>query len=550
MVRTALLIGIVAIVPLSAAAGEIRPESKIGSVTVFSLGASVARRVPIALPPGDSTIILSDLPAEIETESLTVDGSADQTIAIGSVETRLVPAGDESDPRRQALLDRIEGLEDRIAAIGDRIDAFEGRRRFIERLAETLPEGFAKALAEGGAGIDGWAAASQVIGDDLAKVAEAIRALHVEERSLNVALDKERQALDLLPPPRAHVEARIALAAPAAATGALTVGYRVPSARWEPAYDVQLATAEAGGKPVISLIRRAEVTQVSGEDWTDVALTLSTARPAEGTAVPEPEPLLVSLAPIYDSVSRADRSAAAPAPMAESAADGIEAGGADTEAAMVEAAADFGDFRAAYRVPGSVSVASGTGTRALRIASEQGDATLEVRATPAAVASAFLHARFTSPSGAPLLAGRIALFRDGAFVGNGAIGFTNAGREIVLGFGVDDRVRVTRTALDRLTGSTGILSTRTTETRSFRITVENLHEQPMTVTVYDRMPYAEDERIVVERLPEATDPTAEDVDDRRGVLAWSYLYQPGESRDIRNAYQVSWPSNESVFLID
>jgi uncharacterized protein (TIGR02231 family) len=551
MLRAALLIGIAAMVPLPAEAGDITAESTIESVTVFPQGAGITRRVPVSLPAGDSTVILPDLPAETEVDSLTVSGTADQAIAIRSVETRVVPAGEESDPRRQELLDRIERIEDRITAIGDRVAALEGRRDFIGRLAEALPEGFSRALVARGAGVESWTAASAAIGDDLAKVAEAIQALKIEERQLDADLDKARTALDELPPPRDHVAARIALAADAPAAAVLTVSYRVPSARWVPAYDAELATGDNGGAPRLVLVRRAEVTQATGEDWTGVALTLSTARPAGGTAAPEPEPFLVAFAPDYDSFSASDRAAgavAAPAaPVPESAA---EAGEADKPVTMVEAAVDFGDFQASYRVPGAVSVESGVGARALRIASETVEAALEVRASPALVPSAFLHARFAAPAEAPLLAGRVALFRDGAFVGSGAIGFTNPGRDIVLGFGLDDRVRVTRTPLDRETGSTGLLSARTTDTRRFRIAVENLHKQAMTVTVYDRVPYAEDERITVERLPEATAPTAADVDDRRGVLAWSYLYQPGESRDIENAYRISWPADESVVLAD
>ena len=549
MLRVALFIGIAAMVPLPAEAGDVTAESTIESVTVFPQGAGITRRVPVSLTAGDSTVILADLPAETEIDSLTVSGTADQAIAIGSVVTRPVPAGEESDPRRKELVDQIERIEDRITAIGDRVAALEGRRDFIGRLAETLPEGFSRALVARGAGIESWTAASAAIGDDLAKVAEAIQALKIEERQLNTDLDKARTALDELPPPRDHVEARIALAADGAAEAVLTVSYRVPSARWVPAYDAELATGDAGGASRLVLVRRAEVTQATGEDWAGVALTLSTARPAGGAAAPEPEPFLVSFAPDYDTFSRDGRPAgvAAPAPMAESAA---EAGEADKPVTMLEAAVDFGDFQASYRVPGAVSVESGVGARALRVASETVEAALEVRASPALVPSAFLHARFAAPAEAPLLAGRVALFRDGAFVGSGAIAFTNPGRDIVLGFGLDDRVRVTRTSLDRETGSTGLLSARTTDTRRFRITVENLHKQAMTVIVYDRVPYAEDERITVERLPEATPPTAADVDDRRGVLAWSYLYQPGESRDIENAYQVSWPADESVVLAD
>ena len=60
--------------------------------------------------------------------------------------------------------------QDRVAAIGDAVAALESRRDFIGRLAASLPEGFSKALAVRGAGVESWAAASQAIGDDLAPV--------------------------------------------------------------------------------------------------------------------------------------------------------------------------------------------------------------------------------------------------------------------------------------------------------------------------------------------------------------------------------------------
>ena len=106
-------------------------------------------------------------------------------------------------------------------------------------------------------------------------------------------------------------------------------------------------------------------------------------------------------------------------------------------------------------MPGLVSVASGVGARGLRIASEAAEAALEVRAVPALSVSSSLHARLIAPAGAPLLGGRVSLFRDGTYVGGGKIGFTNAGAKLDLGFGADDRVKVTRTALVRETGETG-----------------------------------------------------------------------------------------------
>ena len=57
--------------------------------------------------------------------------------------------------------------------------------------------------------------------------------------------------------------------------------------------------------------------------------------------------------------------------------------------------------------------------------------------------------------------------------------FTNPGAEIDLGFGVDDNVKVVRTELERATGEHGILSSRKTDLRRFKITVENLHGRPI-----------------------------------------------------------------------
>ena len=59
--------------------------------------------------------------------------------------------------------------------------------------------------------------------------------------------------------------------------------YFVPGARWAPSYTVRLDRAMRAG----SLELRAMVGQATGEDWRDVALTLSTAVPQQWTELPE-----------------------------------------------------------------------------------------------------------------------------------------------------------------------------------------------------------------------------------------------------------------------
>lgn len=551
MFRASLCLGALVAAAAPAFAGDLAATSTIASVTVYPAGATVTRQVPVTLPAGATTILIADLPAGIDTQSLTVDGSGDHALAIASVEARDAPADPEADPRRVALEADLQAIEDRIDAIDDRIDALDGRRRFLEQLIKATPDGFAKALAEGKGSLADWAGAATTIGDNLAAVADATREARIAERALEKEREARQKALADLGAPAPHTALAIAVSTDAPTTATLAVRYQVTQARWAPAYDAQLATGDTGGAPMLTLVRRAEVAQATGEDWDDVALTLSTTRTTAGTSVPTLSPTLVSFRRLMPATAARDMDMIAPAPMAKMGTAAEEAGA--VVAQSVEAVADFGAFRAEYHIPGAVSVESGKGARSVQIATEALAPTLEVRAAPALSEAGYLQARATLPTGgAPLLAGPVALFRDGVFVGNGAIAATSAGDALDLGFGVDDRVKVTRVALDRQVGEHGLilLGSRKTDARHYKITVANLHDRPMEIVVSDRVPYSEDDRIVVERLKEATPPTAVDVDDQRGVLAWRATYQAGETRDIVNAYAVTWPSGEEVTLLD
>jgi uncharacterized protein (TIGR02231 family) len=499
-------------------------------------------------------IVIDDLPTGIETDSITVEGTGANPFAIASVETRYVPADEANDPARERILAAIRDIEDRIATIDDRVGALEGRRAFLQRLIEATPDGFGNALSEGLGGVDQWAVAATTIGDGLGEVAEAMREARIEQRDLNETLDQRREELNALPAAHDRIAVRISVAADGPTAGSLSVSYRTPAASWVPTYDALLSTGESGGKPALTVVRRAEVTQATGEDWSDVAMTLSTTRTTAGTAAPFLDSSLVSIFDGYDyDYPQTEAAPAVSRPLPQPPLEGVPnalGGAADEAAKFIEAAADFGDFRAEYKVPGLVSVASGEGARAMRIATEQVVARIEVRAVPMLSDAAYLHAAFVPAEGAPILPGKVALFRDGTFVGNGEFPLGRVGRELNLGFGIDDRVRVTRVALDRETGQHGLLSSRKTDSRRFKITVDNLHNQAIKIAVYDRVPYAEDESVSIVRLDDMTEPTTVDVEDRRGVLAWTYTYEPGETREILNGYEVSWPADKQVVSLE
>ena len=95
---------------------------------------------------------------------------------------------------------------------------------------------------------------------------------------------------------RTQISINVSAGAPLDAT--LILHYQVAAASWSPFYDARLTTASAGAEttPKLAIVRRASITQTTGEDWDDVKLALSTTRPGTATAAPDLKVLSIDFA--------------------------------------------------------------------------------------------------------------------------------------------------------------------------------------------------------------------------------------------------------------
>jgi uncharacterized protein (TIGR02231 family) len=215
-----------------------------------------------------------------------------------------------------------------------------------------------------------------------------------------------------------------------------------------------------------------------------------------------------------------------------------------------EAVVELGAFQTTFRIPGRVSVGANEGAKSLRISTATIAPDLVMRSAPVLDPTAFLEASFKQSEDAPLLPGRVAIYRDGMFVGRGKMAAASKDETVRLGFGADDKVKIERAVVKRNEGSAGlIVTTSKTDERSFKTSVRNGHDFPIKVAIEDQLPVSENEEIQVEMLPSATPPTATNVRDRRGVLEWAFEAKPGEVRDIAFGWRVRWPKDKGVVII-
>ena len=533
-------------------AGELAANSRIEAVMVYPDAATVSRVVEIDLPAGATSLVFSNLPNTIDPVSLRVEGTANGKLAIGSVEARTTPA--EAPQADTAIETKLRQLRTDRETVQASIEALDAKKAMISRFGQSGPEKLAPESAP--LDIEKWSTAWEAVGRGLAKVGDDLRIARASARELDEqirALEQSRVRPQPANGPRRTVT--VELETDAALKGRIVLSYRVAAAGWRPQYDAKLDTGAQGRKASLELVRRASITQRTGEDWTGVALSVSTVQSRRGVQPPdmqtqrlafwEPPPPVVrgqvlrkdapASAMMEDARQRENLAAAAPAP-------------ARPEQAATEQQADLdaSAFQASFRIPGRIDVPSDGSTRNVRIGARTIVPELSARAVPALDPTAYLSAHFIHEEEAPLLAGEISIHRDGTFVGNGRMAFVATGDSADLSFGADDRIKVVRVPVKRKENEPTWFGQTKTEIREFKTTVRNLHDFAMRVNVVDQIPISENTAIVIEQLPATTPPTEKIVADKRGVMGWTYAVNPNETKEIKIAYRMKWPADREV----
>jgi uncharacterized protein (TIGR02231 family) len=536
-----------------ALAGEIDAASKIDTVTVYPDAAIISRIAEIDLPAGDNTLVFKSLPLTLDPASLRLEGEGSAKVTIGAVDSQVDPA--ETTSPDNAIDAKLTSLRAEREGWQSTIDALNAKRAMIVRFSQSGPEKLsaeAKPLDVGQ-----WNAAWDTVAVGLAKLGDDLRPAQAKARQLDdqiKALEAQRER-----PSQgqgAQRGATVTINAEAPTHARIKLSYRVSEVGWRPAYDASLDTT-AGAK-TLSLTRRAILAQHTGEDWTDVALIVSTARVARASDIPD----VASLKIDFWQPAEVESLAPAGAPMAKSAS--VLRAAPVAQAAMAPAAADrpappvkaeeavsqieSGAYAAEFRAPGRVSLASGGAQKSFVLAHVSAQPTILVKTAPGLDQTAYLQAHFIDAEDAPLLAGEVALHRDGAFVGQSRVNFVAPGDGVDLGFGADDKIKIQRAPVNRKENEPTWYNQTKIETREFKTTVKNLHDFPVKVQVIDRLPISENTAIAVEMLPTTTTPTEKQVADKRGVMSWTLDLAPNEAKDIRLAYRLKWPADRDVTL--
>jgi hypothetical protein len=611
---------------IASAAEPVVTEGRVSAVTVYQGQALVTRELDVPEAQGLLEVVVTNLPENVLPGSLFAEPT--DGVQIRSVRYRARPIEEDVRKEVRELDQQIQGVQDKLAAIAEERNLLNQRKNYLSQLETFSASTSRQELKSGVLNAETLKDLTQFLFTERDTISQRELELAVEERTLNQQRDLLARQRDTIAAGSARTvrEAVVFINAPAAGAVKLRLSYLVNNASWTPSYNLRANAA----RDEVTVEYNASIQQMSGEDWSDVEMVLSTATPSLVATAPKLEPLSIKLGQLEPPATQSPLSAAqnyrqvqqniatlgklrnaeafaanAPAQASQAAQDrgemfgysgvvtegaargggggyaGGGVGGWDFSAANTARAdkslniaacelqlLDFNNklselrsdipslaptegVSVSYQLANRTSLPSRSDRQLIQIASVPLKGDFYRLATPVLTSYVYEEAQLTNTSDRVFLAGPVATFVGGQFVGRAALPTVAVGESFTVGLGIDSSLRTARELVnkqERVQGGNRVVDF------TYELAVENFGDKPVKVRLLDRLPTAGQDDIKV-TLVKSDVPVSDDAafqlnDRKEGLLRWD-VEVPAEAvgpkrKVLRYTMQIEYDKQLSI----
>lgn len=565
--------GILCLLAASASATEsMETRGDIDSVTVYRGQALITRLIELPTP-GLREIIVQDLPEQVVPGSLYAESSEGGEVR--SVRYRVRPQSQDVREEVRLMDEKIRDAQDRLARVAHQKEVNAKYKSFLDSLEQFMSVSAGSDLGRGLLNAETLKALALFVLEQRRVMAEDDLAASFDHRKTNEELEflnRERQVLTA-GTARTAREAVVFVNITAQSGATVRLRYLVNGASWSPSYTVR-ATERRDG---VTLEYHASIQQMSGEDWNDVSMVLSTATPSLVAKAPAMVPLAVRLTSqdaAHQPFRGRDQLLGEKKELERArnvAGQMLQQQAAASKSAPSDGNEDFDEFdrrlnrlageeqlydivtqgrfsrkdraeapvqdgpTVIYSLPDRTTLPSRSDQQQVQIASMELPGDFYHLAIPVLTNYVYEEAAVRNVSKLVLLAGPATTYLDGQFVGQGDIPSVTTGEEFTVGLGIDSALRATRELLHRNDSIQG--GNRMVEF-TYAIGLENFGDAPRMVRVLDRLPTGRESEIKVTLISSQIDQYANEStqkSEKKGLLRWDVEVPVGATgEDARN----------------
>lgn len=523
-------------------------DTRICEVTVYTDRALVTRRGTVTLTGNERELAIASLPATLETESVRATGAGTVAVRLLGVRSERVFSSEPVADGIAELTQQIQELESQKRAIKDKLVARRIQLKFVEDLSEKSVGFFSSSIAKQQVGLNETGELLNFLGTNYLKYVSAIEQHERQQRKLDNQIRALKDKLQEVRTSHSQQSFNIIVAIEPSGSGnfELQLSYVVKRASWTPLYDLRVNTTNNQ----INLHYLADVKQNTGEDWTGVALTLSTAKPGLGSLPPQLKPWYIEIFELKEPAGRGpsddDFGNLEALFVGSDAGNSFPSEGRRIEAEIATAQVSREGGTVSFQIGENTNIPSDSSRQKVTVFSENYPSKPEYIAVPHLVSFAYLQAVVVNPlTGATLLPGKANIFRDNTFVGTVQLENVSPGQEYKLNLGIDEGLKIERQLVERQVDKKLIGNQRRTS-YAYRLSVTNLWQVQVHLTLQEQLPVSRNEQIKV-RLT-LTNPKI--VAGEMGLLEWIMSLPPQAKQELYYQFVVEHPPDLTIIGLD
>jgi len=476
----------------------IEGTGRIHSVTIFPDRAIVERRLTISTEGKPQKLRFVQLPATMLPDTVRVSAESAQILSIAGKKR----SEDSSNP---ALAKRLLELQIQIRDETDRITNLQDQIKSLNSFAISEQNDSSPQLREGTLSTEALAKALQFFEERRASYLKGIAASELRRSDLQKELKELSSGKRNRTSP---FEIEVTLVGKPGPEATVSLSYMVDSASYKTEYDLHGTT----GGSVFLLKSSAIIQQTTGEDWKDVLVTLSSARPR------------LSLSP---GILHPWRLTAQSAVRAEKQAK-------QDDAERNASGEDSASFSITLNSP--VTVNSDAESYRIGLSETPMIGSLDHVAIPSISTSVFLRARMKNDTGRPLLWDAVQIYLDGNFTGTvRPRGSVATGADFELYLGSDQRIQINRNLIRGDVVGSGLIEKTVEIENTWQIEITNHSKKEQIITVLDQFPVSADPRIT-SKFHGSSRPDVNS--DANGMLSWQISLKPAETQRFDFRYSI------------
>ncbi|MEA2095225.1 MAG: mucoidy inhibitor MuiA family protein [Candidatus Cloacimonadota bacterium] len=526
-------------------------ESKITSVTVYSDRAQITRSATTFLTKGEHKILFDELPQSIEQNSIQANGKGNAILRDVTFKTEQF--AQITDEKKKTLTDKLLGLQDKKITFNDKTSQAKDEKRVVKAILSKLTSTTEK-TEKVELDPEKWIKMVEFYRSKQETLDKEIRDTDKLVRNVNNEIDKIQREIRELGQQDYKYKNIVEVLVDVQKDGnlKLNLSYIVYGPSWKSIYDIRVDSQEK----TMHLTYKSNIFQTTGEDWINVDLKLSTAKPNISTQPPELSPHYISIyypqpvrmenkkSSAHIRGGRSNEMAYTVDGMSvEQSFNAYEAEDITYSASTVES----GATSVVFDIDGSNTIKSDNEPHLVTITIQEFPAGFRYSTIPKHSQYAYLKAKVKNDSDYPFLPGDTNVFLDNNFVANSYLKAVAPTEEFWTFLGVDESIKVEYKFVKKFDETGGIFVERNKKIFEYLIKITNNKKTQEEIVVWDQLPISQNEKIKVKLIEPAYKENTEILKiNEHKYIEWFFKPKPGEEILIPYKYSVEYPLGTQI----